>query len=183
MKKKQLLKELNNVTGLRENRTRVTNLVIDNISCLPNLIDIVFDIDTKIAIKATWIIEFIAKTDINLVVPYVDLFSKKIHTVYEGSAVRGLSKIVQLLLEENNKTSFLSTKQKERFVEVGFDWMISKHRVAIKAYTMRSLFLLGKKSDWIHKELSIIIKENMHHESAAFKSRGRITLEQIRKWN
>ena len=181
MTKKQLLNELDNVSGLRENRMRVANLVLQNTTCLPKLLDISFDMANKMSVKAIWILEFIAKTNITLIFPFVDFLSKNMQLITKDSAVRSLAKILQLLVEENKNSEFLTVKQKDRFIEIAFDWMISTHKVAIKAYSMRSLFYLGKNSDWVHDELSTIIKENMHNESAAYKSRGRITLEQINK--
>ena len=68
MTKKQLLTELDNVSGLRENRMRVANLVLQNTTYLPRLLDISFDMANKMSVKAVWILEFIAKTNIKTVV-------------------------------------------------------------------------------------------------------------------
>ena len=48
---------------------------------------------------------------------------------------------------------------------------------------MYSLFLLGKEINWIHQELKNIIIKNTNNESSAYKSRGKITLAQIKKFN
>jgi len=62
-----------------------------------------------------------------------------------------------------------------------FDWLITEQKVACQAYSMDALYLLGTEIDWIHPELEITLEQNIHHRSAAYKARGRITLEKIRK--
>lgn len=182
MNKNQLYKELENTSALRENRLRVSNLILEDVSCIKHLIDIVFDVNDEISVKAAWVLEFVAKKDLTPIFPFLNIFTKNIQKVHFGGAVRSLAKISQLLIEKNNRQAFLTETQKELFIETAFDWMISTHKVAIKAYSMRNLFLLGKETDWVHDELKIIIQDNISKESAAYKSRGRITLDQIEKY-
>ena len=59
--------------------------------------------------------------------------------------------------------------------------MISNHKVATKAYSMNALFLFGKNYDWVHQELKLILQQNISKESAAYKARGKMTLELINK--
>lgn len=177
--KKALIHELEHINALRVNRLRVANLVLENPSSIKHLIDIVFNITDKTSIKAAWVLEFIIKKELSLIFPFIELYSKKIKTVYFGGAVRSVAKITVLLIERNDKKPCLTKQQEQRCVETAFDWLISNHKVATKAYAMQILFFLGKKTDWIHPELKIIIQENMHNESSAYKSRGRITIEQI----
>jgi len=179
MNKNQLYKELENTSALRENRLRVSNLIIEDVSCIKHLIDIVFDVNDEISVKAAWVLEFVAKKDLTPIFPFLNIFTKNIQKVHFGGAVRSLAKISQLLIEKNNRQAFLTETQKELFIETAFDWMISTHKVAIKAYSMRNL---GKETDWVHDELKIIIQANISKESAAYKSRGRITLDQIEKY-
>lgn len=181
MNKNELILELNKVNGLRENRMRVAQIVIADIALIPLLIKIVFDLEKIVSVRASWILEFIVKENWKLLLPYLETFSKEVKNVTDS--VRSMAKIIQLIVEQHNKSTFLSEIQKERFIETSFDWIISKHKVAIKAYTMRTLFLLGKENEWVHGELKIIIQENMHLESSAYKARGRITLKQIKQFN
>jgi len=183
MTKQQLVKELEKVSALRENRIRVSNLVLDSVNCIEHLVAIAFEVEEKVSIKAAWVLEFIVKKKVSFIFPFLDTFTQHIAKVHFGGAVRSMAKITQLLVEKDSKQDFLTKKQKETMVETSFDWMLSKHKVAIKAYSMRTLFLLGRDHDWVHKELQVIIKNNSHQESSAYKSRGRITLEQIKKYN
>jgi len=183
MTEAQLINELNKVNALRENRMRVSNLVLQDTLLLKPLVTIVFKIDKKVSIKAAWVFEFVIKTDFDLVLPYIETLSQKLSKVHFGGAVRSLAKILQIVVLNNEKTHVLSPLQKERFIEIAFDWMISRHKVAVKAYAMQILFFLGKDEDWVHQELKTIILKEIDSGSPAYKARGRMTLEQLAKWN
>jgi hypothetical protein len=61
-----------------------------------------------------------------------------------------------------------------------FDWLIGDHKVAAKVYAMTSLLLLGRKFEWIHPELKMVIEQNYASGSAAYKARARMTLEKLK---
>ena len=63
-----------------------------------------------------------------------------------------------------------------------FDWLITNQKVAAEAYAMETLYLLGTEIDWIHSELVIIIEQHINTKTAAYKARGRITIEKIKKY-
>ena len=42
-------------------------------------------------------------------------------------------------------------------------------------------YLFGKNYDWVHKELKLILEQNIPKQSAAYKARGKITLALINK--
>lgn len=188
MNKAFLIKELENLgTALRVNRDRVCNLILDHPELLPHLIDITFEVNNKLSIKATWILELVCEKHLDWLVPYLDIFTSNIGKAYFDSAVRPLSKICNFLaIAYSSKTNNLikktiSKSNIEAIIEVGFDWMISKHKVATKAYTMNTLYIFGKNYDWVHKELNLIIEQNIMNESAAYKARGKMTLALINK--
>ncbi len=183
-----LINELNNLgPALRLNRQRVSNLVLENPKLFPFLIDIVFEVDNKLSIKAAWVLEFVLTEKLDWIAPYLDKFTKNISKLYLGSAVRPAAKICQFIAKDytlKNNSIFKDILTKEHIdniIETGFDWMISKHKVAIKAYTMTTLFLLGKNYDWVHQELKLIILQNIPKETAAYKARGKMTLDLINK--
>ena len=91
------------------------------------------------------------------------------------------SSIDEDVVKESLIKEFISEIHIKKIIEAGFDWMIGQQKVAVKAYTMNTLFLLGKNYDWVHQELKLIIQQNIMNESAAYKARGRITLALINK--
>jgi len=82
MTEAQLINELNKVNALRENRMRVSNLVLQDTLLLKPLVTIVFKIDEKVSVKAAWVFEFVIKTDFDLVLPYIETLSQKSSKVY-----------------------------------------------------------------------------------------------------
>ena len=188
MTKNFLLQQLNNLgPALRENRLKVSNLVLENPELLPFLLEIVFEVDNKLSVKAAWVLEYVVAHKLDLMAPHLDEFTLNIRKLYFGSAVRPAAKICQFIAKaytaKNNSIikEVLTKNQIDRIIETGFDWMISQHKVAVKAYTMTTLFLLGKNYDWVHPELKLILQQNITKESAAYKARGKITLGLINK--
>lgn len=171
----------------RVNRMRITNLVLDNPVLLPFLLEISFETKNKISIKAAWCLELVLEQKLDWLIPHLDYFTQRISTVIFDSAVRPISKICNFLaIAYNSKKDsltkeYLNKTQIDLIIETGFDWMISNHKVAVKAYTMNTLFLFGKNYDWVHEELKLILEQNIPKETAAYKARGKLTLALINK--
>jgi len=71
---------------------------------------------------------------------------------------------------------------REKMVELGFQWLIDDTiKVAPRAYSMTSLFQLGKDIDWVHSELKLVVEQNYASESAAYKARARMILNKLKK--
>ena len=102
------------------------------------------------------------------------------------SAVRPMAKICEFLIKAyfaesgSDIQKNLTDHHLELIATTCFDWLIGEHKVAAKAYSMTSLLLLGRKFDWIHSELKIIIEQNYHNGSAAYKARARHTLAKLK---
>ncbi len=66
MSKEFLINEIENLgTALRVNREKVSNLVIENPILLPYLLDIVFEVNNKLSIKAAWVLELVCEKHID----------------------------------------------------------------------------------------------------------------------
>ena len=188
MNKQFLIEQLNNIENAkRVNRLRVSELVLKNKELLEYLLELTFDVENKLSIKSAWVLELVCIEKLDWLIPYLDYFTKNISGVKFGSSVRPVSKICNFLaISYNSKNDTLIKKSITQqhinlIIEAGFDWMISNHKVAVKAYTMNSLYLFGKNYDWVHEELKLIILQNIMTESAAYKARGKITLGLINK--
>lgn len=44
---------------------------------------------------------------------------------------------------------------------------------------METLYLFGKEFDWVHKELKLILLQNITQESAAYKARAKKILKSL----
>jgi len=183
-----LIKQLTNIENAKRiNRERVAYLVLENAELMPYLVEIMFASDSKISIKAAWVLEIVCEKNLFFIAPHLDYFIENIGNLKHDSAVRPASKICNFIAIAYNskKDDFFKTilkkNQIDKIIETGFDWMISNHKVATKAYSMNALFLFGKNYDWVHQELKLILQQNISKESAAYKARGKMTLELINK--
>ena len=178
MSKDILINELENLgTALRINRNRVRDVVLNNPQLIPYLVEITFEVDNKLSIKASWVLELVCEQNINLIIPHLDTFCKNIGTVKFDSAVRPISKICNFLAIYFNKRTPNSIKKS--LTNTHIDLIIGNNTVATKAYAMNALYIFGKNKSWVHQELKLIILQNIPKESAAYKSRGKITLKLI----
>ena len=185
--KAELYKELGNVNHSREKRLFYANLVINNPALLGPLLEILFDVDDKVSCRAAWVFEFMCSHSIEAIIPYLDIFTDNISKVHLDSAVRPMAKVCELVTkvyygrEDSEIKKNLTVAHKEKIIEACFDWMIRDEKVAPKAYSMNSLYLLGTEFDWIHPELATILERDFHWQSAAFKARARQILKKIKK--
>ncbi len=192
MRKEYLIQELNNIENAkRDNRQRVANIVLEQPDLVEPLVEVTFMVDDKVSIKASWILEWICTHhDLNLILPYLDDFTENIGSLQLDSAIRPCAKICEHLAvaythkKENLVKERLNSKHIERIIETGFDWLITPQKIAVRAYTMNSLFLFGtlKGKEWVHPELEHLIRTKIIHESKGCKARGKHVLEQIAKF-
>jgi len=183
----QLYKDLNYVDSSREKRLFYAQIVIDNPDMIPDLLAILFRVNDKISCKASWILEYVCDTNLELIIPYLDTFTENLKKVHLDSAVRPIAKICELIVvtyydkHENKIKTGIETKHLEHIIEVCFDYMIRDEKVAPKAYAMHALYLLGKDFKWIHPELRQILEREYNNQSAGFKARAKHLLKKIRK--
>lgn len=182
----QLYDELNYVNHSREKRLYYAHLMQDNPDLVPKLLDILFMVDDKISPRAAWVFEFMCNNNIETIIPYLDTFTKNMHTVHLDSAVRPVAKICEFLAKaytaktDNNIKKALTETHKERIIETCFDYMINDEKIAPKAYSMNTLFLFGKDYDWVYPELVLILERDYQMQSSGFKARARHILKKIK---
>ena len=175
-------------TAKRDNRQRVANIVLNNQDLFKDLITITFDIENKLSVKASWILEWICTHHhLNWILPHLDKFTSEINKLQFDSAIRPCAKICEHLATayyaktNNDVKTTLTTKQIDAIVETGFDWLITPQKIAVRAYTMNTLYFFGLEKDWIHPELKHLIETKIIHESKGCKARGKFILEMIEK--
>ncbi|HEU4790678.1 MAG TPA: hypothetical protein VFS71_13410 [Flavobacterium sp.] len=175
-------KNLDYVTGHRANRQKYANEVLDNRELFPELIQLCFQTSNKNASKALWILEFVCYQKLEWLSAHLDFFCSQIKNLKDESAIRPAAKICQFLILSHfkKKEIQLSEKQLEEIIENSFDWLINDIKVAPKAYSMRTLYLLGQHYDWIHPELKIIITKDFPNHSAAYKAVAKEVLKKIK---
>ncbi len=185
MTKEELHLSLNYINATRKKRMEMANMVMENSDLVEPLLEIAFDADDPISSKACWILEYVAKEDLSYILPHINFFLAHINSVKLDSSVRPMAKICEYLIKayfskNKNKTQkTLTPKHLEQIATSCFDWLIGDHKVAAKVYAMTTLLLLGRKIDWIHPELKMVIEQNYALGSAAYKARARMTLSKL----
>jgi hypothetical protein len=93
-----------------------------------------------------------------------------------------MAKVCQLLVTSHFKETEiqLTDSHIQKITETCFDWLINDTKVASKCYSIRTLYLLGKHSGWIHSELKVILEKDYPGHSAAYKAVAREILKKIK---
>jgi hypothetical protein len=175
-------KKIENVTGYRVIRQKYANEVLDNPEYFPELISLCFQVSNKNAAKAFWVLEFVCYQKLEWLSAYLDFFCSNIKNLKDESSIRPAAKICQLLILSHykKKNIVLSEKNIEEIIESSFDWLINDIKVATKAYSMRTLYLLGQHYDWIHPELKTIITKDFPNHTSAYKAVAKEVLKKIK---
>ena len=187
MTKEELYSALDYVNSSRERRLQMARIVSDNPKLIGPLIKIALQNKEPISNKASWVLEFTVKSNLELLYPYIDLFVDHLGTLTLDSSVRPFAKICECLClcyfnqQDKYCRHVLTDPQLEKITTACFDWLIGEHKVAAKAYSMTSLMLLGSKFNWIYEELQLVLEQNYNNGSAAYKARARHTLAKLKK--
>ncbi len=189
MNQNEFRKEIEGLKAYRETRLRLANEVLSNNSIYIPLLDICYEFSNEISCRACWILEFVCDKKLVWLLPHIDEFSNNLHKFTYDSAIRPIAKITQMIstacIHKNDSVikKEVSSKVLNTIAEANFDWLIGHHKVAVKAYSMRSLYLLGKEFEWIHPELIMILEKEYSNHSAAYKAAARDILKRLKKSN
>lgn len=173
-------KKIADSTAHRPIRDEISNMVKNDLSLLPEMMAMAFDLNNKNHHKACWSLELVLEKDITWLYPYLNIFCEKLaHYKHEG-ALRSVSKIVMFVtIQDNLQENFLTDEMRQKITEACFDWLIGNIKVATKAYAMRALFNLGKKENWIYPELKVILQQDFANHSAAYRLAAKDLLKKM----
>lgn len=111
-------------------------------------------------------------------------FCSNLKILKDESSMRPIAKVTQLLIKSHYKKNEncikLSEENLQDCIEASFDWLINDTKVATKAYSIRTLYILGNYYDWIHPELKVIIDKDFGDHSAAYKAVAKEVLKKIK---
>jgi hypothetical protein len=181
----ELQAKLDYVNAYRENRLRAAQDVLENQYLFDELVTICFSPLDKNNHKACWILEFVSYEELTWLQPHLDFFCSNLKILKDESAIRPIAKVVQLLVKshykKNENSIFLSEQNLQDCIEASFDWLINDVKVATKAYSIRTLYVLGNHYDWIHPELQIILNKDYADHSSAYRAVAKEVLRKIEK--
>jgi len=172
----------------REYRNEAALKIMNSPNLFPYLIDETFNINDILSIRAAWVLEWICTHHgLSLLLPHLNKFTLNLSKVHFNGSIRACAKICEHISKAytSKKThdiqNILTKKQINTMVEVGFDWLISPQKVAVKTYTLNTLYLFGLHINWIHNALEAIIRKDITHQSIAFQTRGKKIIRLIQK--
>lgn len=173
----EFYKNIANSTAYRASREENAHFIFTNSYLFPDLLAIALNTADKNHFKACWILELVLEKQLHLLTNYLAVFCKNLYKFNNESALRSVSKICMYLSQHITLTSL----QEEQIIENCLDWLIQENRkVATKAYSIRTLFELGKKHEWIYPELKRIISDDYMKYSAGYKAIAREILKKIK---
>lgn len=189
VKPKKMLSELQTkldyVNAYRANRLLAAQNVLENHHLFDELVQICFSPSDKNNHKACWILEFVSYEELLWLQPHLDFFCSNLKVLKDESSIRPIAKVVQLLVKSHYKKNengiLLSEQNLQDCIEASFDWLIDDIKVATKAYSIRTLYILGNHYDWIHPELQIILNKDYANHSSAYKAVAKEVLKKIEK--
>jgi hypothetical protein len=172
---------ISNCTCYRKDREKNRNFALRNTEFLETVLSVAFNPKDKANHNACWILELICEKKLKTIVPYLDDFCNVLPNLKNDSAIRPMSKICLFLAKSNHRSNGikLTQMQETQLLETGLDWLIGDEKVATKATTIKTLFVLGKKYDWVHDELKTIVQQGYSENSAAYKAVARNILKKI----
>ncbi len=154
-------------TAHRKSRDENMAYVLTNPEHLPELVSLASTITYKNHFKALWIMELLSLKNSELLAPYLDAFCKALPHYSIEKAIRPSAKICYQLVI--NKNIQLTPFQEEAIIETCLDRLIDQVKVAPAAFSMRALFILGKKKPWIHEELRLLLSRDLDHPTPGYR--------------
>jgi len=154
-------------TAHRKIRDDNKNFIFSNPEYLSYLVEIAFDVKDKNHHKACWILELICEEKIELFSPFIDDYCTTLQDFKSDSAIRSISKIGLFLVKDKNIQ--LVKNQEEQIIETFLDWIIDTKKAANFAYSVRTLFVLGKKHNWVNDELKALLRRDCSHQTPGYK--------------
>ncbi|WP_461532835.1 hypothetical protein [Sinomicrobium sp.] len=185
--KNSIYDKLTYVNALRKNRKKLSDEVLTAPSLFPELLEACFSGDPQYTSKAAWVLELVCIREPEWILPHLDTFITGLRSLKEDGAKRSCGKICELLCDHyfsgtaNKTKDQLTDQQLKKLAEVCFDWLISDEKVALKAYAMHCLFLLGSVIPWIHPQLCSVLEDGYPYHTAAYQSRAKKILKKCTK--
>lgn len=158
-------------------RNGIRDFVLEHPELLRDVVAFGTDLTNKNQYKGVWIIEMLAETHPEMLVPFIDSIAIVAGKYKHESAIRGISRTINFLTQ-SRKIS-LTKEQQEKFIEICLDRLIGDDKVAPKAFCMYALGTLAQKHDWLKEELRNIINKDFAHQSAGYKAAAREVLRKI----
>jgi hypothetical protein len=157
----------------KENAVRIANYACSSPKNFKKLMKCFLDQEYRIAQRAAWSVSWAATQQPEMIQPYIkelvaQLSRKDVHPAVIRNSVRILERID------------IPEKFHGEVMNACFNFIEDPATpVAIKAFSLTTLFNLAKYYPDIKQELKLIIEERWDTETAAFRARGKMILKKM----
>ena len=162
-----------------KSRTFAKNTILDSQIHAQDLIHYIQISNERTQLLFICVLDYIIEEIPNYLIHNLDLFIVLQENFKNETSKRCTTRIIYHLLKFD--ASVFSKKQKERLVNIHFDWIISNSLVATRVNCLSVLFELRNEADWIKSELLAIIEQQIQLQEPSFVSRAKKILKKIHK--
>jgi len=155
----------------------IAESAVENYSIMKVLVEFSLSDDKTLAFRASWTITKAVDRFREIAEPWYKIFINSLPGIDNEAVIRSFLKII-------NQGDFINFSEKEHGIiaECCFDWLNSgTSAIAIKAYSMESLYKLTRIYPELRDELRTSISRVSENGSAGIKARGKLIIEWIRK--
>lgn len=171
------------VNAKRIYRDRAAAFVLTQPETMPELLKLVFDVNSALHVKAAWTLELVCIENMSLMWPFASIFIENMHKISNESSLRPVSKVCYFLSKSHfsteNEGFKLSDKSIDQIIECNFDWLIEEHKVATQAFAMDTLEYFSKLHKWVEEELKLILQNKTNSGSKGYRAHARKILKNL----
>ncbi|MGB0837506.1 MAG: hypothetical protein ACPGRE_05350 [Flavobacteriaceae bacterium] len=173
-----------NARSARENRMQIAKILTQDVELQNESFQALAKLsDKKIHSRISWAIDLAIELRPDLFLDRLPFLINEIKRWTDQSSLRSLLRACVHLIEYDDKITqpLLPEKQKKALIEPCFDLLLSQHPVAVKVHAMQLLFDLKELKPWVEEALIIELKNNIEHQSPAYKARAKMILNKCLK--
>ena len=184
MNKSKLISALEAIVNAKRiYRDSAADFVLTHPQTMPDLIEVVFDVDSPLHIKGAWTLELVCIANLPLMLPHASFFIENMHKISHESSLRPVSKVCYFICKSHfstdNEDFVLSDKSIDQIIECNFDWLIEEHKVATQAFAMDTLESCGSQHEWVKEELKLILQKKTTSGSKGYQAHARKILKNL----
>lgn len=162
-----------------KSRTFARNTILDSQINAKELIHFIKISNERTQVLFICVLDYIIDEHPDFLANDLDLFINLQETFTNETCKRCTSRIIFNLLKYD--AILFSKKQKDKLINIHFDWLITNSLVATRVNCLSVLFELRNEADWIKPELVAIIDQQMQLNEASFVSRAKKIMKKIHK--
>lgn len=178
MKNTQQLLQTLQLDLWKNNRKIAVDFLLKNEMSFLDILNVLDDFPQKERLVLIVILDDLVEKNPTYIKPYLNELITFCTQQTHETAKRSCSRMLMLLLQKNE--IWFDAKQKDKIIELHFDWLLNDSLVATKANCLSVLYTLKNHNEWLKTELMAAIEQLIPENSIAFKSRGEKILKKLK---